>query len=176
MQKSVKAAVPLIVIGLTLSFIAFQTRARGGENSFSFQSQTKPNANANQGGTGQQDFSKNTWDIPADADKTKNPVKPTEQSIAGGKEIYMSRKGNCIFCHGDTGAGNEANFPKLRRRPADLSDASRMPKLSDGELYWKITKGIPGIMPPYDDPRLTTEERWQVVNFIRTLAKAKPKS
>ena len=176
MRKSNRMVGPLIFICLTFILIEFQPWARGRENSFSLQSQTKPNSNANQGGSAQEDFSKNTWDIPADADKTKNPVKSTEQSIAAGKEIYMSRKGNCIFCHGDTGAGNEANFPKLRRKPADLSDVGRMPKLSDGELYWKITKGIPGIMPSYNEPRLTAEERWQVVNFIRTLAKAKTKS
>ena len=63
------------------------------------------------GGGGQQDFSKNTWELPADADKTKNPVPATEESIAKGKELYLAQnKGNCIFCHGETGAGNEANF------------------------------------------------------------------
>jgi mono/diheme cytochrome c family protein len=122
-----------------------------------------------------QDFSNNKWDIPADADKTKNPLEPTDESIAKGKELYLTRKGNCVFCHGETGAGNDANLAKLRRKPADLTDASRLPKLSDGELYWKITKGIPGIMPSYDDPKLTAEERWQLVNYLRTLAKEKPK-
>ncbi len=117
-----------------------------------------------------QDFSKNTWDLPPDADKTKNPVEPTEESIAQGKELFMTRKGNCIFCHGETGSGNKENLPKLRRVPADLSNAKRMPKLSDGEIFWKITRGIPGIMPSREK-QLTEEERWHVVNFVRTLAK-----
>ena len=30
------------------------------------------------GGGAQQDFSKNTWELPADADKTKNPVAASE--------------------------------------------------------------------------------------------------
>jgi mono/diheme cytochrome c family protein len=120
------------------------------------------------------DFSKNTWDLPKDADKTKNPVAATEESIAKGKELYMTKKGNCIFCHGATGSGNEENMPQLRRMPADLSDHERMPKLSDGEIFWKITKGIPGIMP--SRAMLTEEERWQLVNFVRTLAKEKPKA
>lgn len=84
------------------------------------------------------DFSKNTWDLPPDADKTVNPVKATEESVATGKELFMGKKGNCIFCHGETGSGNKENLPKLRRVPADLSDAKRMPKLSDGEIFWKI--------------------------------------
>lgn len=119
-----------------------------------------------------QDFSKNTWDIPKDADATKNPVEASEESIAKGKELFMTKKGNCIFCHGETGSGNKENLPRLRRVPADLSDVKRMPKLSDGEIFWKITKGIPGIMPSRD--MLTEEERWHLVNFVRTLPKEKP--
>jgi|KBSSwiStaDraftv2_1062776.scaffolds.fasta_scaffold667219_1 mono/diheme cytochrome c family protein len=117
-----------------------------------------------------QDFSKNTWDIPADADKTKNPVEANEESIAKGKVLFMTKeKGNCIFCHGETGAGNKENLPRLRRVPADLSDKDRMPTLSDGEIFWKITKGITGIMPSREK-QLTEEERWHVVNFVRTLS------
>ncbi|MCM3874697.1 MAG: cytochrome c [Pyrinomonadaceae bacterium] len=120
------------------------------------------------------DFSKNTWDLPADADKTKNTVAATEESIAKGKELFTTRKGNCIFCHGETGSGNKENLPQLRRVPADLSDRKRMPKLSDGEIFWKITKGIPGIMPSRE--MLTEEERWHLVDFVRTLAKENPKT
>ncbi len=121
-----------------------------------------------------QDFSKNTWDLPPDADSTKNPVEATDTSIATGKELFMTRgKGYCVFCHGETGAGNKENLPKLRRTPADLSDVKRMTKLTDGNVFWKITKGITGIMPAREE-QLTEEERWHVVNFVRTLAKEKP--
>lgn len=117
-----------------------------------------------------QDFSKNTWDLPADADKTKNPVEANEESIAKGKVLFMTKeKGNCVFCHGETGSGNKENLPRLRRVPADLSDKDRMPKLSDGEIFWKMTKGITGIMPSREK-QLTEEERWHVVNFVRTLS------
>ena len=126
------------------------------------------------GGGGQQDFSKNTWELPADADKTPNPVPATPESVAKGKELYLAQdKGNCIFCHGETGAGNEANFPKLRRKPADLTNKERMTAMTDGELFWKITKGIPMIMPPGERRMKEAEERWHVVNFVRTLAKDK---
>ncbi len=121
----------------------------------------------------QEDVSQNTWDLPADAEKTKNPTPSTPESVEKGKELYHARmKGNCIFCHGDTGAGNEANFPRLRRKPADISNKERMAAMTDGELYWKITKGIKGIMPA-GEQRMTEEERWHVVNYIRTLPKDK---
>ena len=119
------------------------------------------------------DFSKNTWELPADADKTTNPVPSSAESIAKGKELYMERtKGNCVFCHGDTGAGNEANLPRLRRKPADLTNKEHMSAMTDGELFWKISKGITGIMPA-GEKRMTEEERWHVVNYIKTLAKDK---
>ena len=120
-----------------------------------------------------QDFSKNTWELPEDADKTRNPVATTPESIAKGKELYFAKdKGNCVFCHGDTGSGNEQNLPRLRRKPADISNKERMTSMTDGELFWKISRGITGIMPP-GEKRMTEEERWHVVNYIRTLAKDK---
>ena len=119
----------------------------------------------------QPDFSKNTWELPADADKTKNPTEATEESVAKGKELYLAKmKGNCVYCHGETGAGNQENLPKLRRKPADISNKERLAAITDGELFWKISKGINGIMPA-GEKRMTEEERWHVVNFVRTLSK-----
>ena len=123
----------------------------------------------------QPDFSQNTWELPENADKTKNPTEATAESVAKGKELYLERtKGNCVFCHGETGAGNEASIAsgRLRRKPADISNKERMAAMTDGELYWKITKGITGIMPA-GERRMSEEERWHVVNYIRTLPKDK---
>jgi len=121
----------------------------------------------------QQDFSKNTWELPADADKTKNPTTASAESIAKGKELYLDKdKGNCVFCHGETGAGNEANLARLRRKPADISSKERMAAMTDGEVFWKISKGIRGIMPA-GERRMSEEERWNVVNYVRTLVKDK---
>lgn len=116
-----------------------------------------------------EDFSSRTWNLPADADKTINPIATSSESIAKGKEIYFARAGNCVFCHGESGAGNAENLPQLRRKPADLSNKERMTKITDGEVFWKITTGIPGIMPEREK-QLTEEERWHVVNYVRTLA------
>ena len=132
-----------------------------------------PPSGAGARGAQQEDFSKNTWELPEDADKTKNPVASNPESIAKGKELYLERaKGNCIFCHGETGSGNEANFPRLRRKPADLTNKERMTAMTDGEVFWKVSKGINGIMPA-GERRMNEEERWHVVNYVRTLAKDK---
>jgi len=125
------------------------------------------------GGQAQPDYSKNTWELPEDADKTKNPVTASAESIEKGKTLYLEKtKGNCVFCHGDTGTGNEANMPRLRRKPADLTNKERMTAMTDGEVFWKISKGITGIMPA-GEKRMNEEERWHVVNYVRTLAKDK---
>ena len=119
----------------------------------------------------QQDFSMNTWELPEGASRTKNVVASSVESISKGKDLYLAPdKGNCIFCHGETGAGNAENLPKLRRKPADLTDKERMISMTDGEVFWKISKGIDGIMPA-GERRMTEEERWHVVNYVRTLVK-----
>jgi len=159
--------VPLIVVaGVTISSSQNSNSSTTNKNQNDTRAITPPTRNAPQ-----QDFSKNTWELPDDADKTKNPVPTSPESIAKGKELYLSKeKGNCAFCHGETGAGNEANIPNLRRKPADISSKERMSAMTDGEVFWKISKGIRGIMPA-GEKRMSEEERWNVVNYIRTLPK-----
>lgn len=118
-----------------------------------------------------QDFSMNTWELPEGANRTKNPVETSAESVSKGRELYLARdKGNCIFCHGESGSGNEANLAQLRRKPSNLAEKERMTSMSDGEVFWKISKGINGIMPA-GERRMSEEERWHLVNYIRTLVK-----
>jgi len=174
MRKVLLVPALLLLAGVAVVMVASFARATSAAQNAN--SSTTTNRNENRSVTPpakQEDFSKNTWELPADADKTLNPVQATEESIARGKELFLEKmKGNCIFCHGETGAGNEANFGKLRRRPADLTNKERMTRMTDGEVFWKITKGINGIMPA-GEKRLNEEERWHVVNYVRTLAKDK---
>ena len=182
MRKSLSLSLLAFSLLLVVSFLlvnSFDVAATSSQNA---NSPTTTNRNQNDsrsisapsgGGQAQPDFSKNTWELPEDADKTKNPVATSAESIEKGKALYLERtKGNCIFCHGETGAGNEANMPKLRRKPADLTSKERMTAMTDGEVFWKISKGINMIMPA-GEKRMTEEERWHVVNYVRTLAKDK---
>ena len=179
MRKSLVVPAFLLLAGVALVvFVALTRSTNAAQNA---NSSTTTNRNQNRsitppsGGEAkpQEDFSKNTWELPEDADKTKNPVQASAESVAKGKELYLERtKGNCIFCHGETGSGNEANFTKLRRKPADLTNKERMTAMTDGEVFWKVSKGINGIMPA-GEQRLSEEERWHVVNYVRTLAKDK---
>lgn len=185
MRKSLPLLAFLLLLAAAVLFVtSFDVAITSSAQNANSSRTTNKNQNDNSrsilsqpsGGGGQPDFSKNTWELPADADKTPNPVPATAESIAKGKELYLTpTKGNCIFCHGETGAGNEENIAKkvLRRKPADLTNKERMTSMTDGELFWKITKGITGIMPPGERKLPLEEDRWHVVNYIRTLAKEK---
>lgn len=104
------------------------------------------------------------WIVPARAAAKKNPVPVNETSIALGKKTYER---HCLTCHGTKGKGDGPTASKLEKRPGDLS----IPKLweqSDGALLWKVTEGHTP-MPKFRN--LTSdEERWPLVNYIRTLA------
>ena len=165
---------PVVAVIFVTSFnIAVSSAQNANSSTTTNRNQNDSRSVTSGAGAPQQDFSKNTWELPEDADKTKNPTPATAESVERGKTLYLERtKGNCIFCHGETGSGNEANLANLRRKPADLTNKERMTSMTDGEVYWKITKGITGIMPA-GEKRMTEAERWDVVNYVRTLAKEK---
>lgn len=98
----------------------------------------------------------------------ENPVSADEASIARGKELFQI---NCKMCHGDTGAGNGPIAPfLLNYKPANLTSDVVQSK-ADGSLFLTISNGVDGRMPALNE-NLTVRERWDVVNFIRTLKAA----
>ena len=108
---------------------------------------------------------KEKWVVPADRAQKSNPIPATEASWEAGRKIYMAR---CAPCHGTTGNGDGADAIELGIQPPRLSD----PKLRaepDGALYWKITTGRKP-MPDYGR-RLSSTDRWNVVNYVRTLSR-----
>jgi mono/diheme cytochrome c family protein len=104
------------------------------------------------------------WTAPARAAAKKNPVAVNETSIALGKKIYDRQ---CLPCHGATGKGDGPAAAHLEKRPGNLAS----PKLweqSDGALFWKVNEGHKP-MPTFKNI-MSDEERWPVINYIRTLA------
>ncbi|MBM3777122.1 MAG: cytochrome c [Acidimicrobiia bacterium] len=104
----------------------------------------------------------------ADAAKMQNPVAPSTESIAAGKEAYDR---NCRFCHSADGTGGppkDAGFPEA----SNLVDETWDYGSTDGEIYTVIRKGTPPefAMEPWDD-RLDETETWNLVNYLRALAK-----
>ena len=109
--------------------------------------------------------SKQKWSAPAAEVQKKNPVAATESSLAAGQKIYSKI---CAMCHGKTGDADGPAVIELNIHPAKLSD----PKLAtepDGSLFWKITTGKKP-MPAFGK-RYSETDRWNLVNYIRTLPK-----
>jgi len=106
------------------------------------------------------------WNVPESAKQMKNPIKATAASIRKGKSLFAEY---CAMCHGDEGKGNGPMAEALETKPADLTDRARMASQSDGELFWKISKGNPS-MPDFEKT-LRREEIWHLVNYLRTLAR-----
>ncbi|MFZ4987201.1 MAG: c-type cytochrome [Blastocatellia bacterium] len=102
------------------------------------------------------------WEAPGEALALVNPVKGSAEATAAGKNFYMQR---CVDCHGKEGKGNGWLSKGVFKPPTNL--ASRVVQAnSDGELYWKITNGKSPM--PANRIRFTDEQRWQIVNYIRT--------
>jgi mono/diheme cytochrome c family protein len=97
-------------------------------------------------------------------DAPENPIEPDEASLARGQELFAI---NCQMCHGQTGEGTGPIAPFLANRPANLTSDVVQSK-SDGSMFLTITNGIAGKMPPLNE-NLLVSERWDVVNYLRTL-------
>jgi len=94
----------------------------------------------------------------------ENPVEADDASLTRGKQLFVI---NCQMCHGQTGEGTGPIAPFLANKPANLTSPVVQSK-SDGSMFLTITNGITGKMPPLNE-NLLVSERWDVVNFIRTL-------
>ena len=107
-----------------------------------------------------------------------NPVTADDVSVARGAELFNI---NCTQCHGidGKGSGTIAAF-LVKKKPADLTGEAAQ-SLSDGQIFMTITDGVwnkentlfpdvefSGQCPPLNE-NLTVRERWDVVNYVRTL-------
>lgn len=98
----------------------------------------------------------------------ENPVAADEASIRRGGELFAI---HCQMCHGATAEGNGPIAPfLLNARPANLTSPVVQAK-SDGSIFLTITNGVEGKMPPLNE-NLTVPERWDLVNYIRTVTAA----
>ena len=95
----------------------------------------------------------------------KNPVKSGKESIDTGKRLFDSQ---CTMCHGEKGDGKGDLAVDRGWKVTDFTDAKVMKGRTDGELFFSMTKGK-GHMPGQEG-RLKGEQKWHIVNFIRSLA------
>jgi mono/diheme cytochrome c family protein len=108
-----------------------------------------------------------THGVPEEAAAVPNPIDFSDESVAIGGRDYST---NCAVCHGETGEGDGPSAAGLDPRPANLHE-SHVQDLSDGALFHIITHGVPNTAMPAWEEQLTEDERWHLVNFIRSFIK-----
>ena len=108
---------------------------------------------------------KKEWRVPDDVKNLKNPLQPSGTNLAAAKILYRDK---CSDCHGDTGRGDGPQAIMHDTQPANLTDANRMSRITDGEIFYQISEGREP-MPAFKK-RLTPDQRWQLVLFVRSFS------
>ena len=110
----------------------------------------------------------------------KNPYRHYEKDnpevfrshVENGKRVYY---GNCFYCHGDHLDGKGHFADALNPLPANFQDVGIIPILQESYLFWRVSKGGPGLPPsgtpwnsamPIWEDYLTQDEIWDVILFL----------
>lgn len=112
---------------------------------------------------------------------TSNPAE-FRKHVENGRQVYYR---NCVFCHGDNLAGNGMFVHGLDPIPTNFSDRGTIAMLRDTFLFWRISKGGPGLpeeggpwasaMPAWEKI-LKEDEIWDVILFLYDYTGQKPRA
>lgn len=103
------------------------------------------------------------WVAPPEYENMKNPTDP-KVDLDIGKSLYNK---HCKSCHGKEGYGDGSKADEVE---GDLGDFStpEFQEQSDGALFYITTIGYKD-MPEYTKKMPDDEDRWLIVNYMRTL-------
>lgn len=100
------------------------------------------------------------------ADTLKNPMKATAASLAKGKTLFAK---NCATCHGEKGDGNTPTGKAFTPPARNLTDTTWQRRYTDGQIFAVVAKGIAGSSMISFEKNIPEGDRWNLVNFIRSL-------
>lgn len=105
------------------------------------------------------------WIAPESAKKITNPISSKKKSSSAkkGAKIFAQF---CVACHGKVGKGDGVGGKALNPKPANLT-SSLVQDQVDGEIFWKISTGRNAMIKW--DPIIGEDDRWNLVNYLRTL-------
>jgi cytochrome c len=111
------------------------------------------------------DMQEDRWRAPSEAKVIKNPIQKIQRGVSAvrGKKIFKTR---CMICHGPKGKGDGPGGKALAPRPQNLT-LPMVQNQTDGELFWKVSMGRNAMIKW--GPILSENERWDVINYVRTL-------
>ena len=108
------------------------------------------------------------------ATKMANPVPVNAKSVDTGGRLFAIY---CTPCHGKSGTGDGLVGEKLILKPYNLTSSNdqhpwNTKEYPDGYIFAMMTFGG-AVMPSYAND-LSAAERWNVVNYIRTVLQKNP--
>ena len=109
---------------------------------------------------------KKPWPVPDNYKTMKNPVASNAESIADGKALWGT---HCKSCHGAKGMGDGPKASTLKTEAGDFSKPDVLAQ-SDGSIFYKTSEGRDD-MPSFKKKIPDADERWSIVNYIRTFKK-----
>ena len=113
-----------------------------------------------------------TAQAPHEFIEKSNPLPSSSGAIQAGKELFLktAQPVACMMCHGEQGDGKGLMSAALVPPPRNFTCGAMMQEIPDGQLFWIIKNGSPGTgMMPFAG--LPDEQVWQLVQYIRSLAK-----
>jgi mono/diheme cytochrome c family protein len=113
------------------------------------------------------------WTAPVGERDRANPLPPSPEAIKQGRGLFQE---HCAVCHGRNGQGKKVYRGPGDPQPKNLTDPALQARLTDGEIFWKVSTGrrIGGheYMPAFASEIPSDEKRWAIVHFVRTLSAA----
>ena len=98
----------------------------------------------------------------------KNPIPTSQNSIKAGSLVYARI---CRACHGLQGKGDGVAAPP-GSKPANLVSGQWKHGASDAEIFKTIREGVaPDYFMQAMGDKLSDDEIWNTINFLRDLAK-----
>lgn len=125
-----------------------------------------------------------------DLDNGGNPFRHLETSnpeefrkhLEHGRQVYYQ---NCVFCHGDNLGGNGMFVHALDPIPPNFNDAGSIAMLRETFLFWRISKGGPGLpeeggpwdtaMPAWEQ-FLKEDDVWDAILFLYDFTGRRPRA
>lgn len=108
--------------------------------------------------------------IPPEESKRENPLKGSPGTVDQGRRLFASQ---CAMCHGANGDGKGDLAEPMKLKMRDYRDPAALKDFTDGDLFYIMTKGKDQM--PGEGDRMKADQKWHLVNFIRSLAKKETK-
>jgi mono/diheme cytochrome c family protein len=113
----------------------------------------------------------------------ENEDKPKfAEHVTKGREVYYQ---NCYYCHGDYMAADGHYADAVKPPPANFQDPGTIAMLQEAYLYWRISKGGPGLPDtgtPWDssmpvwEKMLSEEDMWNVILYLYDYVGYRPRT